>query len=139
MDELHQGVDVSAHSAALEGISIRLASLEEAKMEHTLFNSRITELERNVDIISERTKHYEDNFERLNKGFELLSEKLDLLKERVPAREEWNSIKTAANQPMVEEASKWKRIKDVLLTVVLTGGAMFFLNQLLPLFFKKAP
>jgi predicted nuclease with TOPRIM domain len=133
----HQEVDIIGHNALLGELSIRVTSLEDSRMEHEIFKSRLNEIERSVDVISERTRHYEDNFDRLNKGFELLNEKIDLLKERVPTKDEWNSLKDLVNKPVRDEAGKFKKIKDIALTVILTGGIMYILNQILATVFSK--
>lgn len=127
----HEGIDTRAHSSALSEYGVRISNLEKSQEESQINGSRITELERRVDVMSERTHHYEEKIDNMDKSIQLLNEKQDTLKERMPSRDEWQTLKKSIDELKGKGAKTYDRIKGIALTAIITGVATYYLMKFL--------
>jgi chromosome segregation ATPase len=114
---------------------VRIGTLEEAKDEIKVIASthdaRLIELERTVDKMSERNTHYEGKIDLMDKSIQILGEKQETLKERMPSKDEWQEIKQGIRDIQGRDGKSFSRIKDIIITVVLSGAITYFLTKLL--------
>jgi peptidoglycan hydrolase CwlO-like protein len=127
----HDKIDIGAHSSALSEYGVRISNLEKSQEESQINSSRITELERRVDVMSERTHHYEEKIDNMDKSIQLLNEKQDTLKERMPSRDEWQTLKKSIDELKGKGAKTYDRIKGIALTAIITGVATYYLMKFL--------
>ena len=136
----HNGVDIPKHSALLASLEARVTTLEESHISDSVSNKdsfeRVHELERKVDVMSERMGRYEDEFHGIRRDLSLIAEKQDTLKERTPTREEWNDLKKAVTVLKDKPMNTWNKIKTIALTIAASGFIYYVLSQLLPAVFN---
>lgn len=137
----HNGVDVPKHSALLASLDARVGTLEEARSSDIIVDrdssDRLHELERKVDVMSERMGRYEGEFSGIRHDLSLITDKQDLLKERTPSRDEWNELKKAVTALKDKPMNTWNKIKTIALTIAASGFIYYVLAQLLPTVFSK--
>lgn len=119
------------HSLTIQELSLRVEALEISKGDHRAMDHRVAELERTVDVMGERTKHYESKIDLMEKSIQVLTEKQEALKERMPSRDEWNNLKTAVDSLQGKGGRTFDRIKDLILAAIVSGTMAYFLLKIL--------
>jgi chromosome segregation ATPase len=137
----HMDVDVAGHTSLLATLDSRLGILEVSTeteiSERKDTSNRVHELERRVDVMSERLQRYDNEFASIHRELSLITEKQETLKERTPTRDEWNEIKKTLGGIKSKPAATWEKVKTVALTAIVTGIVAFLLSQVLPKVFIK--
>ena len=140
MDE-HQEVDVTSHTSQLASLDARVtglaSDLNNIACEYRESCGRVHELERRVDVMTEKFNRYDYEFNSIRKDLDLIKEKQETIKERVPTRDEWNSIKTSIASINGAPAAKWEKLTTIIFTTFITGIVAYALASLLPLLGKQ--
>lgn len=136
--EEHQ--EIPGHSALLASLDARLTSLESNVVNSFSGNRdsqvKIHEIERRVDVMAEKLNRFDGEFASIQKELALITEKQETLKERVPTRDEWNSIKTSISSLTHAPGVKWERLMTVVLTAIVTGVISYVIVRVLPIITK---
>jgi uncharacterized coiled-coil protein SlyX len=129
MCELHKTIEDKFSSIDNQFSSVYERMHDDGKV----VDGRLTEVERTVDTLSLRATQHELEFAKIQASQALTTEKLETLKERMPTRDEWTNMKQDIKLLLGKGGRSFDRIKDILLTAILTGVASFVVAKLLNL------
>jgi chromosome segregation ATPase len=139
MDE-HNEI-MQTHAGMLASFDARIDSLEVARddtkqstLDHT---ARLTELERTVDTMTERNHHYEKSIDIMGKDIQILGEKQETLKERMPSKDEWLEVKNGIKELTTRNGKNYDKVKDIIITVIISCIITYALTQVLVFFASK--
>jgi hypothetical protein len=73
----------------------------------------------------------------MGKDIQILGEKQETLKERMPSKDEWLEVKNGIKELTTRNGKNYDKVKDIIITVIISCIITYALTQVLVFFASK--